>query len=85
MTLRGLSRVGSVGLMAYALLFLGSGFLAEMGPPPSTGAELVSWMVAHTWALGSQSEILFFALMCLIPAVPALYDHLKASSPASAT
>ena len=85
-SLRGLSRVGGVGLMAYALLSFGREVL-DLGvrPLPSTGADFVSWTVANDWTLGVQNEVLFAALMCLIPAVPALYDRLQPSSPASAT
>lgn len=41
-------------------------------------------MTAHERLLATQSEVLFFALMCLIPVVPALYDRLKQASPVSA-
>lgn len=81
----GLSRVGGSGLVGFAALYLGRECLDfALGPPPRAGADLLSWMAAHRSLLASQSEVLFFALMCLIPAVPALYERFKDASPASA-
>lgn len=81
----GLSKVGGSGLVGFAALYLGRECLDfALGPPPRAGVDLLSWMAAHRSLLASQSEVLFFALMCLIPAVPALYERLKGASPASA-
>ena len=82
---QGLSRVGGVGLIAFAALYLGREFLDfEAGPPPASEADLLTWLAAHEWLLACQAEVLFFALMCLIPAVPALYSCLQRFSPAYA-
>ena len=83
--LHGLSRVGGGGLVGFATLYLGRECLDfALGPPPRAEADLLTWMEAHRLLLASQSEVLFFALMCLIPTVPALYERLKRASPASA-
>lgn len=80
---RALSRSGGVGLMAFAALFLTREVLdAALGPPPRAGGDLETWMTAHPTLLASQVEVLFFALMCLIPAVAGLHARLARASPA---
>lgn len=81
----GLLRVGGLGLISFAVLYFGRELLEwSAGPPPRTGADVVAWITTHQWLLGMQSEVLFFSLMCLVPAIPGLYDRLKQGSPVSA-
>src|SRR5262249_34823076 len=46
------------------------------GPPPSTGEEILAWVAANRLTLSLISEVLFFASVCLLPAVAALYRNL---------
>jgi hypothetical protein len=46
------------------------------GPPPSSGIEILAWIASNRLILSLDSEILFFAAVCLVPAVVALYHRL---------
>lgn len=74
----GLSRFGGVAFIVSGALFFTRSVLDVMsGPPPSTGAEILSWAQANRVVLSLVSEVLFFAAMFLVPAVIALYRSLE--------
>lgn len=58
---------------------------AAVGPPPSTGAELLVWAAAHRLPLAIGNELLMVAVVCLVPAVPALARALRSNAEGSAT
>lgn len=72
--------------MAFGALYFARELLDfRAAPLPRPGEAFLPWIAAREWLLAAQSEILFFALMCLIPAVPALYACLAHANPAFAT
>lgn len=76
----GLYRVGGVGFIASGILFLARAILEAMaGPPPSSGAGILTWVESEKLALSFVSEILFFATVALVPGVVALYRSLASS------
>ena len=50
------------------------------GPPPDTGAEILIWVEANRLLLSLVSEVLFFAVTSLVPALVALYLSLARES-----
>jgi len=83
--LKRLGQVGGAAFIASGLLFLLRAVLDYLaGPPPLSGVELLAWTASNRLTLSLDSEILFFAAVCLVPAVVALYyslagvDRLKA-------
>lgn len=79
-----ISNVGGIAFLASGLLFLTISVLdLAMGSPPS-GAPLLEWITAKQPLLGAVVEVMFFAVVSLIPAVVALYRKLGPSHPASA-
>jgi hypothetical protein len=74
---RGLAQLGGVAFVASGLLFFANAVLQLlMGPPPSTGSEILSWMAAQALASDLTPEVLFFAVGFMIPAAVALYENL---------
>ena len=72
-------KVGGVAFIAGGTLFLLQGVLDLIaGPPPSSGAEILAWSAAHPLAIALTSEVLFFAAVCLVPAVVALFQSFVA-------
>jgi len=72
-----LYRLGGNALIASGLFFLTRSVLDwTVGPPPQNGTDLLSWITAGAGRMAFANEALFFAAMCLIPAVPALYHSL---------
>lgn len=55
-----------------------------MGPPPSSGAEILAWAASQKLLLSITSEVFFFAVMSLVPAVIALHASLAGTHRASA-
>jgi hypothetical protein len=47
-----------------------------VGPPPSSGTEILAWKASGVLPLEITSEVLFFAALFLVPAVIALYYSL---------
>jgi len=81
----GLQRLGGISFFAGGALFLARSILEFLaGPPPSSGAEILVWMASRQSLLAANVEISFFAAMCLIPAVIALYDRLASTHGPSA-
>jgi hypothetical protein len=69
--------LGGIALVASGFLFVLKSVLELMvGPPPSTGAEILAWTASHELVLALTNEALFFAFMSLVPAVVALYTSL---------
>lgn len=82
---KGLRRFGGAAFVISGLLFLSRAYLDfGVGPPPSSGVEVLGWIESTRLLQAFQSEILFFAAGFLVPAVAALYvdlaemDRLKA-------
>jgi hypothetical protein len=74
---RGLYRLGGISFIVSGLLFLLKYILDLMtGPPPSSGTEILAWTAARGFSLAMNNEVLFFAVVFLIPAVIALYESL---------
>ena len=74
---RGLAQLGGISFVASGLLFLANALVQlVMGPPPSTGPEILTWMGAQPLALALTPEILFFAVVFMVPALIALYENL---------
>jgi hypothetical protein len=74
---RGQARLGGISFVASGLLFLANAVVQLlMGPPPSTGPEILTWMRAQPLALALAPEILFFAVVFMVPALIALYENL---------
>lgn len=72
-----LFKLGGISFIASGSLFLAKSILEwMMGPPPSTGAAILDWSASHFAFLATTSEIFFFALAFLVPAVVALYGNL---------
>lgn len=75
--LKGLYKFGGAAFVVSGLLFLSRAVLDLMaGAPPSNGAEILAWIASNSLIHDFQSEILFFAAGCLVPAVVALYQSL---------
>jgi hypothetical protein len=80
-----ISRAGGIAFLASGLLFLTISVLhLAMGPPPPGGSVMLAWVMAQEPLLGAVVEVLFFAVVALIPAVVALYRKLGPSHPTSA-
>lgn len=80
-----ISNVGGHAFIASGLLFLTISVLdLAMGTPPSGGPALLEWVIAKKPLLGAVVEVMFFAIVALIPAVFALYRKLGPSHPTSA-
>lgn len=73
---------GQLGVDGVALALSGVLFLAKagldirVGDPPSGAAELVAWRSAEKFFLALTNEILFFAVVLLVPGVLGLYASL---------
>jgi len=77
--LKGLFKFGGISFIVSGVLFFLK-YLLDLiaGPPPSSGAEILTWTTAGKLPLAIGDEVLFFAAMFLVPAVIALYHHLAA-------
>ena len=53
-------------------------------PPPPVSVDVVPWVLKHTTQLAIGNELLFFAIVCLMPAVIVLYRLLESESAFSA-
>ena len=74
---RGLAQLGGIAFVASGLLFFANAVVQlVMGPPPSTGSEILAWMAAQPVAEDLAPEVLFFAVGFMVPAVIALYENL---------
>lgn len=72
-----LYKTGGISFIISGILFLFKYLLDLMaGPPPSTGEEILAWVVSQELPLELVSEVLFFAGALLVPAVIALYYSL---------
>jgi len=70
-------KFGGGALVASGALFVGLAFLNLLvGPPPSTGAEILLWRDSHVFVLSFISELFFFAAILLVPSMVALYQSL---------
>lgn len=80
-----LYKLGGISFIASGALFLAKSVLEWLiGPPPAIGVEILEWRDAHAVLLGSVSEVFFFALTLLVPAVIALYASLARTHRGSA-
>jgi hypothetical protein len=69
-----LYKVGGISFVLSGLLFLSKAVLDLMvGPPPSGGAEVLAWAASNQVLLAWTNEVMFFAVILLVPAVAALY------------
>ena len=83
--LKGLYKLGGAGFIVSGVLFLSRDILELMaGPPPSGGVEILGWVDSGKLALSLVSEVLFFAVVALVPAVIALYRNLASTERAKA-
>jgi hypothetical protein len=70
-------RFEGVSLALSGVLFFAKALLdMKVGGPPSGGAELLAWRSAEKVSLEMTNEILFFAVVLLIPGVIGLYSSL---------
>ena len=70
-------KFGGIAFIVCGAFFLAYYLLEYVaGPPPPTGAEILLWVRANRLPLSLMSEVLFFACVSLVPAVPALYASL---------
>ncbi len=78
-------RVEGVALGLSGVLFLAkAAFDLNVGAPPSGGAEVVAWRAAEKSSLAMTNEILFFAVVLLLPGVIGLYSSLAGFHPRKA-
>jgi len=81
----GLNKLGGISFIASGALFLVTSVLDLMtGPPPSAGTEILAWRVSHELLMAVTPEVLFFAVMLLVPAVIALHQSLAVTHRRSA-
>lgn len=79
MTLR---KAGGGALILGGGLFLAWAVLSWVaGPPPSTGEEILAWASAGRTPIAFANEILFFAVIALMPAAFALHRDLAEAAP----
>lgn len=70
-------KFGGGALFLSGTLFVALAFLNfRAGPPPSNGAEILSWRDAQELVLDFVSELLFFATVLLVPGTIAVYRSL---------
>jgi len=82
---RKLYRLGGASLIGSGLLFFSRDVLELLaGPPPSSGVEILAWVESGKLYLSFISEVLFFAVVALVPAVFALYHSLASTDRAKA-
>jgi hypothetical protein len=75
-------RVEGVALAVSGVLFLAkAAFDLNVGDPPSGGAALIAWRSAEKSALAMTNEVLFFAVVLLIPGVIGLHASLAGFAP----
>jgi hypothetical protein len=67
-------RFGGLSFIVVGILFLSKYVLDLLvGPPPSSGTEILAWRAANELPLAITNEVIFFAAGFLVPAVMALY------------
>jgi hypothetical protein len=75
--MKSLYRFGAISFIGSGSLFLIKSVLEWMiGPTPSNGSEILVWAASAKLLLAMTSEVFFFAVMFLVPAVIALYASL---------
>jgi len=75
-----LYRVGGTSLLISGVLFLVKAFLdLVVGPPPSTGEQILAWMASARLPLALVNEVLFIAAMFLVPGLIALHESLAST------
>jgi len=57
---------------------------ALLPSPPAVPAELMGWTRTHDARIAFFDELLFFAIVCLMPAIVVLYRALKRKNPVAA-
>ena len=73
----GLHKLGGISFVASGSLFLAKSALElSIGPPPSTGAAILEWTASQSLLLAITSEVFFFALTLMVPAVMALHENI---------
>jgi hypothetical protein len=78
-------RLEGVSLALSGALFLAKAFLDNaVGEPPSGLAELAAWRVAEKATLAWTNEVMFFAVVLLIPGVIGLHRSLAGLDPRKA-
>ena len=76
----GLYKIGGISLIITGILFSLRYVLDLLeGPPPSRGAEILTWMASGGLSLALIPEVLFFAGISLVPGVIALYYSLAST------
>lgn len=80
-----LYQLGGASFAVSAALFVTTGALElAMGLPPATGDSILAWMARNETLLAVNVEVMFFAVMLMVPAVVALHRSLASTHPASA-
>lgn len=81
----GLYKVGGYALVVSgALFFVGHGLNLMAGSPPSGADDMLAWVASSRSLLAWANEILFFAVMFLVPGVIALHHSVARSAPTAA-
>lgn len=62
-----------------ALLFVAQLLIALAGPPPQSAAAIAAWVADNSFAISASNELLFFAIVLLVPGI--LLATRAASSP----
>jgi hypothetical protein len=77
----GLYKAGGISLIITGILFSLRYVLDLLvGPPPSRGAEILTWIASGGLSLALIPEVLFFAGIFLVPGVIALYYSLASTN-----
>jgi hypothetical protein len=71
-----LFRLGGAAFIVSSALFLVNSVLQFLAGPPSAGPDILSWTGSRSVLLAITAEVLFFALLFMIPAVIALHESL---------
>lgn len=76
-----LYKSGGISLIVSGSLFLVKSILEMLiGPPPSIGSEILTWIASKELLLAFTNEVLFFAVGFLVPAVIALHESLASTN-----
>jgi hypothetical protein len=78
-------RFEGLSLSVSGVLFLAKAlFDLRIGEPPAGGAEFLAWRSAERFSLAMTNELLFFAVVLLLPGVIGLYSSLAGFDPRKA-